>query len=75
MKNERRHVAGLPSSSGTNERPWMCGPGCPPPSSISVGAMSSAITIWSIVDPARLRRVQPPSRSLVARDRRRRRRS
>ena len=44
MRNDLRHPARLPEKSGSNERPWICAPGLPPASSISVGAMSWQIT-------------------------------
>ena len=40
-----------PASSGSSERPWICAPGLPPASSISVGAMSWQMTRSRTRDP------------------------
>ncbi len=45
MRNEVRQSGGRwPPSSGTSERPCMCGPGVPPASATMVGAMSIVST-------------------------------
>ena len=51
-RKERRQPCARPASSGTSERPWICGPGVPPASSTMVGAMSRASTISRTDAPA-----------------------
>ncbi|MNC99753.1 hypothetical protein D3C83_181450 [compost metagenome] len=45
MRKDLRHPPRLPASSGSSEQPWICAPGLPPASSMSVGAMSWQMTI------------------------------
>ena len=56
IRNASRHSLASPSSSGTSERPWTCGPGVPPASSMKVGAMSWQMIICFTRVPARTRR-------------------